>query len=224
MISRRYTSEMLTWVSIRPVADAIAQRSIKNTALQYLMLLDSKDFAEKCLDQFNKSTNMTDMNSALVALVNSGAAFLANPKEKALRLFYRRWAKEPLVVNQWLSVQATCPLPDTFTAVQELMKHEAFDIKNPNKVRALIGAYCNQNHINFHKKTGDGYTFLADRIIELNKLNPQMASRMLVPLTKWQRYDAERQALMREQLERIAQEQNLSKDVYEVVTKSLRVS
>jgi aminopeptidase N len=208
----------------RPVADAIAQRSIKNTALSYLMLLDSKDFAELCLDQFNKSTNMTDMGAALTALVNSGAAFMQNPKDKALRLFYRRWAKEPLVVNQWLSVQASCHLPGTFAAVQELMQHESFDIKNPNKVRALIGAFANQNHINFHAKNGEGYHFLAERIIELNKLNPQMASRMLVPLSKWQRYDDARQALMRQELERIAKEPNLSKDVYEVVTKSLSVS
>jgi aminopeptidase N len=207
----------------RPVADAIAQRSIKNAALSYLMLLDSKEFAEICLNQFNKSTNMTDMSAALVALVNADAPFLQNPKEKALSLFYRRWSKEMLVVNQWLSVQASCYLPGTFAAVQALMKHEAFDIKNPNKVRALIGAFANQNHVNFHAKNGEGYEFLADRIIELNRLNPQIASRMLVPLTKWQRYDTDRQALMREQLQRIASEENLSRDVYEVLTKSLSV-
>jgi len=205
----------------RPSADAIAQRSIRNTALHYLMLLDEKDIAEMCLHQFNKSTNMTDMSSALVAVVNSGAPFLQNAREKALRLFYRRWSKEMLVVNQWLSIQATCHLPGTFLSVKELMKHEAFDIKNPNKVRALIGAFANQNHIHFHAKNGDGYTFLADRVIELNKLNPQIAARLLAPMTKWQRYDAERQALIRQELERIAKEENLSRDVYEVVSKSL---
>jgi len=205
----------------RPVADAIAQRSIKNTALNYLMLLDSKDIAEICLDQFNKSTNMTDMNAALVAMVNSGAPFLVNPKDKALRLFYRRWSKEPLVVNQWLTIQATCMLPGTFATVQELMKHEAFDIKNPNKVRALIGAFANNNHVNFHAKNGEGYAFLADQVIELNKLNPQIAARLLAPMTKWQRYDTDRQKMIHRELERIAKQTDLSRDVYEVVTKSL---
>jgi len=164
---------------------------------------------------------MTDMSSALVAMVNSDAPYLHNAKEKALRLFYRRWSREVLVVNQWLSIQATCHLPNTFLSVKELMKHEAFDIKNPNKVRALIGAFANQNHINFHAKNGDGYTFLADCVIELNRINPQIASRLLAPMTKWKRYDSDRQKLMQQALERIARTDNLSKDVYEVVSKSL---
>ena len=159
--------------------------------------------------------------AALVAMVNSGAPFLVNAKDKALRLFYRRWQKEALVVNQWLSVQAACPLPGTLTAVEELMKHEAFDIRNPNKVRSLVGVFSNQNHINFHAKSGEGYAFLADRVIELNRSNPQIASRLLLPLTKWKRYDNERQQLMHRELERIAAQSNLSRDVYEVVTKSL---
>lgn len=205
----------------RPTIEAVSQRSIKNTSLAYLMLLDSKDIAEICLDQFNRSTNMTDMSAALVAMIHSGAPFLANAKEKALRLFYRRWQKEMLVVNQWLSMQATSPLPDTLDVVVELMKHESFDIRNPNKVRALIGAFCNQNHVNFHQKSGNGYRFLADRIIQLNAINPQIASRMLMPLTKWQRYDLGRQKLMLAELERISRSDNLSKDVYEVVSKSL---
>ena len=205
-------------------ADAVAQRSMKNTALAYLMLLEVKDLAEICLDQFNRSTNMTDMNAALVAMVHSGAPFLQNAKDKALRLFYRRWQKETLVINQWLSIQASSPLPDTLKVVQELMQHEAFEIKNPNKVRSLIGVFCNQNHVNFHAKTGEGYRLLGDMVLQLNKMNPQIASRMLQPFTKWQRYDADRQALIRNQLERIAAEPNLSKDVYEVVSKTLAVS
>jgi len=207
----------------RPNAEAIAQRSLKNSALSYLMLLDAKEIAEVCLDQFNKSTNMTDVSAAMRALVNSDASFLQNAKEKALRLFYRRWHKETLVVNHWFMVQATCSLPGTFEKVKELLQHEAFDIKNPNKVRSLIGAFCGQNPVNFHAINGEGYAFLADKVIELNKLNPQIASRLLGPLTKWQRYNNERQELMFAQLERIAAESNLSPDVYEVVSKSLAV-
>ncbi len=208
----------------RPVAHAIAQRSLKNSALAYLMLLDIKEIAEVCLDQFNKSTNMTDVSAALVALVNSDAPFLVNARDKALRLFYRRWQKETLVVNHWFTVQATCSLPDTYDNVRALLRHEAFDIKNPNKVRALIGAFCHQNPVNFHRIDGEGYRFLADKVIELDPLNPQIASRLLAPMTKWKRYDAERQKLMQRQLERIMKNDSLSKDVFEVVSKSLAVS
>jgi aminopeptidase N len=205
----------------RPVTEAMAQRSLKNTALAYLMLLEDKDIANTCLDQFNKSTNMTDMNAALVAITNSAAPFLLNARDKALRLFYRRWAKEALVVNQWFGIQASCPLPATLVAVKELMKHEAFDMKNPNKVRALVGTFVNQNPVNFHARNGEGYRFLAECVMEMDRLNPQIAARLLLPMTKWQRYDAGRQQLMMQSLERIAREEKLSRDVYEVVSKSL---
>jgi len=207
----------------RPTHDAISKRSLKNTALGYLMLLDSKDIAGFCLDQYNKSTNMTDVSSALVCLINSAAPFVQNAKEKALRLFYRRWQQEALVVNQWLSMQAGSTLPNTFSVVKSLMDHEAFNIRNPNKVRALIGVFCNQNAINFHANSGEGYHFLAERVIQLDKINPQIAARLLLPLSKWQRYDEGRKMLMRESLERIAAQNDLSRDVYEVVSKSLSV-
>jgi len=205
----------------RTTHDAIAQRSLKNTALGYLMLLDSKDITNMCLDQYNKSLNMTDVSAALVALINSPAPFVQNARDKALRLFYRRWQQESLVVNQWLSMQASSILPGTFAVVKELMTHEAFNIRNPNKVRALIGVFCNQNAVNFHAKTGEGYQFLAEQVIQLDKINPQIAARLLLPLSKWKRYDDERQKLMRESLENISAQKELSKDVYEVVSKSL---
>jgi aminopeptidase N len=205
----------------RTITEAMAQRSLKNTALAYLMLLEDKEVANTCLDQFNKSTNMTDMNAALVAITNSAAPFLLNARDKALRLFYRRWAKEALVVNQWFAVQASCPLSGALASVRELMKHEAFDMKNPNKVRALVGTFANQNPVNFHARSGEGYRFLAECVLEMDRLNPQIAARLLLPMTKWQRYDAERRQLMVQSLERIAHEEKLSRDVYEVVSKSL---
>jgi aminopeptidase N len=201
--------------------EAVAQRSLKNTALAYLMLLETKDLANICLDQYNRSTNMTDVSAALIALINCPATFVQNAKEKALRLFYRRWQQEALVVNQWLSMQASCVLPDTFSVVKDLMTHDAFNINNPNKVRALIGVFCNQNPVNFHIKTGEGYKFLAEQVIRLDAINPQIAARLLLPLSKWRRYDDERQKLMRESLEIISARGELSKDVYEVVSKSL---
>ena len=125
------------------------------------------------------------------------------------------------MVNQWLGVQAACARPDTLTQVKVLMEHPAFDIKNPNKVRALIGAFCG-NAIAFHRADGEGYRFLADQIITLNGLNPQIAARQLTPLTRWRKYDAGRQTSMKAELERIRRQENLSKDVYEVVSKSLK--
>ena len=125
------------------------------------------------------------------------------------------------MVNQWLSVQATCVLPNTLAKVKALQTHAAYDGKNPNKIRALVASFCNGNAINFHADAGAGYTFLADQIIVLNTQNPQIASRLLTPLTKWKKYSPERQALMKAELERIMAEPNLSKDVFEVVSKSL---
>ena len=128
---------------------------------------------------------------------------------------------DPLVMDQWFSVQAGSPLPGGLERVQALMQHPAFTLKNPNKVRALIGAFANQNLVNFHRPDGAGYRFLADQVIVLNALNPQIASRLLVPLTRWRKYDEARQALMRGELERILASGELSSDVYEVVSKSL---
>ena len=105
--------------------------------------------------------------------------------------------------------------------VQALMQHPAFTLKNPNKVRALIGAFANQNHVNFHRIDGAGYRFLADQVIALNALNPQIASRQLTPLTRWRKFDQTRQVLMRAELERILASGELSGDVYEVLSKSL---
>ncbi len=128
---------------------------------------------------------------------------------------------DPLVMDQWFSVQAGSPLPGGLEQVQALMQHPAFTLKNPNKVRALIGAFASQNLVSFHRPDGAGYRFLADQVIVLNALNPQIASRLLVPLTRWRKYDEARQALMRGELERILASGELSSDVYEVVSKSL---
>ncbi len=112
------------------------------------------------------------------------------------------------------------PQSDTLQRVEKLLQHDAFEITNPNKVRALIGSFCNANAVNFHRADGEGYRFLADRIIELNRINPQIASRMATLLTRWANYDAGRAERIRDQLQRIKAEP-LSPDVYEVVTKAL---
>ena len=165
---------------------------------------------------------MTDVSAALRLLVNCEMPEAAPLRQKALQDFYTRWQHEALVVDQWFSVQAGSVLPGTLDQVLSLMQHPAFDIRNPNKVRALIGAFCGQNALHFHEISGAGYEFLAERILQLNALNPQIASRLLTPLTRWRKYDDTRQRLMRVQLQRIAAEPDLSSDVYEVVVKSLK--
>jgi len=205
----------------QPSAQAIAQRSLKNTALDYLMLLGEGDIHERCYQQFTNANNMTDSLMALLALVHSEDETLKPLQTQALAQFYERWQHEALVVNQWFLVQATKPSVNTLDTVIELMQHASFDIKNPNKVRSLIGAFCNQNMVGFHQLSGKGYDFLQAQIIQLDTLNPQIAARIITPLTRWKKYDEHRQPLMKQALETIIQQPNLSKDVYEVASKSL---
>lgn len=205
----------------RPDADAIARRSLKNMALAYLMQPDNTDAVSMCVEQFDKADNMTDTLAALRALVNSAAADAQPAAEKALAEFYDRWSNEALVVDLWFQIQATCVLPVTLETVKSLMKHEAFTMKNPNRMRALVSAFAFQNNVNFHQRSGAGYEFLADRVIELNAINPQMAARVLQPLTRWRKHDEERQQLMKAQLERILSTEKLSRDVYEIASKSV---
>ncbi len=206
----------------RADAAGIARRVLKNTCVAYLMRTNDVRWLKVCQYQYSTADNMTDVAAALRLMVNSEIKGAAELSTNALADFYQKWQHEALVVDQWFSVQATSVLPGTLARVKELMQHPAFDIKNPNKVRALIGAFCGQNALHFHDISGAGYEFLADRILQLNTLNPQIASRLLTPLTRWKKYNPTRQALMRAQLERIAADMTLSKDVYEVVVKSLK--
>ena len=199
-------------------AEHFARRSLQNIALSYLMLSGKPQVLEATLEQFEHCDNMTERLTALAVLVNS--PFEAE-RAKALESFAEHFKDNPLVMDQWFSVQAASPLPGGLARVKALMQHPAFTLKNPNKVRALVGAFAGQNLVNFHAADGSGYRFLADLVIELNGLNPQIASRQLAPLTRWRKYDAARQALMKAELERIRASGELSSDVYEVVSKSL---
>lgn len=196
---------------------AIGRRRIKNTCLGYLGRLEKPDFQQWSQQQFDTARNMTDQMAALAVVVNG-----SHPaKQQCLASFYQQWEAEALVIDKWFALQASSHNPDTFATVQALMQHPAFDLKNPNRVRALIGAFSQANPLHFHAANGQGYQFLGSQIIALNTLNPQVASRMLSALTSWRRYDAGRQALMKAQLERIMTTEAISKDVYEVASKSL---
>jgi len=197
-------------------AAQIARRSLRNACLSYLAQAGASG-VELALEQFAGATNMTDRQAALAAVVNYGDD---GQRQSVLEEFYRQWKQEPLVVNQWFQVQALCTRPGNLERVRELMSHEAFDMRNPNKVRSLVGAFCSANPVNFHRADGEGYQLLIDVVGELNSLNPQIASRLLTPLTRWRRY-GERSAQMRAALESLAAMPDLSQDVFEVVSKSL---
>lgn len=198
-------------------AGAIGRRRVKNACLSYLSKLDDSEVQGWASEQFKTAGNMTDQMAALTAIVHNDHP----AKADSLAAFYQQWQHEALVVDKWFVLQATSPAPDTFENINALMQHSAFDLKNPNRVRSLIGAFSQQNALHFHAANGQGYAFLAEQIIALNALNPQVASRMLNALTSWRRFDTQRQALMTAQLERIMHTPNISKDVYEIASKSL---
>ena len=196
---------------------AIGRRRIKNCCLSYLTLLDSKASEQLATEQFKTANNMTDQIAALAAIVNS-----KNPeKQICLQNFYQQWQNEALVIDKWFALQASSSAADTFSTVQELMRHSAFELTNPNRVRSLIGVFSQGNQLHFHAANGQGYQFLADQVIALNTINPQVASRMVSALTQWKRFDENRQAFMKLALEKIINTANISKDVYEIASKSL---
>jgi aminopeptidase N len=196
---------------------AAGRRALRNLALGYLAALGDGEALALCARQARESQTMTEVQGALTALCETDAP----ERAAALDAFYARWKDEPLVVDKWFAVQAMAPRADALDTVERLMRHPAFSIRNPNKVRALIGAFAAGNPVGFHRADGAGHRFLADRVIELNALNPQVAARMLGAMTRWRRYDAKRAASMRRALERVAAAPGLSKDVYEIASKSL---
>ena len=161
---------------------------------------------------------MTDQMAALRVLVDSSDEATA---QQALSDFYVQWKDDALVINQWLTVQAGSSGLGTVENIQTLLEHEAFDWRNPNKVRSVIGAFASQALVHFHREDGRGYALLADAVIRLNASNPQIASRLLTPLTRWKRLVPSQSQLMKAELQRIMDHGSLSKDVYEVVSKSL---
>jgi aminopeptidase N len=196
-----------------PDAEQVGRRTLRNVCMGYLVELGMTPQADA---QFKAADNMTDAMAALVSLAGTDCA----ERLPALGAFYARWQKEPLVVDKWLAVQAASRLPGTLARVKELLAHPAFDLRVPNKVYALVGSFS-ANHVHFHAADGTGYEFLADRVIALNALNPQVAARMARGFDRWRKFDAGRQAHAHRQLERISDAEGLSRDVAEIVGKSL---
>ena len=195
---------------------------MRNVALGYLAeLADAATPRDarrrKVTAHYREAGNMTDRMAALRILVD-----LDGPeRQQALDDFYARFRDNALVVDKWLALQAVSSRPDTLAQVEALLKHPAFSIRNPNKVRAVVGSFAAANQLRYHAADGSGYAFHADRILELDALNPQVAARLLAPLGRWRRHDPGRQEKMKAQLQRILAKPGLSRDVYEIASKSL---
>ena len=202
--------------SISP--EAIGARSLKNTCLDYLLSAGQvdPDMISLAENQYYQATNMTDQ----IAVLSTIAHLASDTRETLFSHFEHKWREHPLVMDKWFTMQALSSAEDTFDKVTQLLEHSSFSLKNPNKVRALIGAFC-QNHLHFHDLSGRGYDFLVDVVINLDGLNPQIAARMTNPLISWKRYEKRRQEMMIDSLKRIQNKQNLSRDVYEIVNRGL---
>ncbi|MDP3269144.1 MAG: aminopeptidase N [Legionella sp.] len=196
---------------------AYGRRKLRNVCLWFMMKANEDKVLTTCQDQFALAQTMTDQITSFALLVNS---LNTASRDKAIEDFYRQWSTDDLVLDKWFSIQATSELPNTLAEVKKLIQHPSFSMKNPNKVRALIGAFCQANPRNFHAIDGSGYAFLGDMLLIIDGINPQIAARLATPFTRWQRYDKTRQNLMKIQLERLAEEE-LSRDLQEVVMKSL---
>ena len=201
--------------SIEP--DAMGRRALKNVALAYLAWAGDEDGRALAQGQFEGADNMTDSLGALRVIVETAMP----ARDAALASFYGRWRHEPLVVDKWFALQAMTEAPDAARRVTALLEHPAFSMSNPNRVRSVLGAFAMQNLTGFHAKDGAGYRLVVDRILELDRSNPQVAARLITAFGRWRRFEPARQAMMRAELERIVAAPNLSRDSYEIATKSL---
>jgi aminopeptidase N len=196
---------------------SIGRRALRNVCLGYLAADGNDAGVARAKAQFDAGRNMTDVLAALRVLTD-----LDRPEhEQALTAFYERWQHEQLVVDKWFALQATSSLPETLARVKRLLTHPAFDIRNPNRVRSLVGAFAQANQVRFHDPSGAGYAFLAGQVAVLDPVNATMAARMVQPLGQWRRHGPGRQALMKAALERVLAVPNLSKNTFEMASKSL---
>ena len=195
-------------------------RRLKTVALGYINASGAADGPELAFGQFERADNMTDRQGALMTLVNSQSEASASRRAAALDIFYNRYSDNALVLDKWFQTQALATRSDTAEAVEELAKHRDFTLANPNRARALVGAFA-INQRAFHSGEGRGYRFVADQLVALDKLNPQTAAKLVPPLGRWKRFDEARAAMMRAELERILATPGLSKDMTEQVGKSL---
>ena len=196
---------------------SIGGRALRNATLAYLVAAGSSEAVALAKRQFDAGRNMTDVLAALAVLASADRP----ERQSALDAFYAAWRHDDLVLDKWFAIQATSSLPDTLPRVKALAAHPDFDLHNPNRMRSLVAAFVMGNPVRFHDASGEGYRFLADAIIAVDAGNGQVAARLVPALGNWRRYDPERQALMRGELERILGTSGLSRNTFEMASKSL---
>ncbi len=198
-------------------AAAAGRRALRNSAIGILVADPHAANVERAKGHYMAAANMTDSMGGLGALMQiGGEAF-----DEALTHFYEKWRDEALVVDKWFSIQAQSPAPDALDRVIGLTRHAAFEEKNPNRLRALIGAFATANPVRFHDPSGGGYRFLADQILRIDMFNPAVAARLVDPLGGWRRYTPALGQMMRGELERVIAAEGVSKNVYELASKAV---
>jgi aminopeptidase N len=200
-----------------PDAQSAGRRALRNAVLEVLAVDPHADNLERAQGHFTAAANMTDAMGGLSALLQIGGA----PFDEALAVFYERWRDEPLVIDKWFAIQARDPSEAALGRVLGLTVHPAFDPRNPNRLRALVQTFASSNPVRFHDPSGAGYRFLADQILAVDGFNPMTAARLVEPLGGWRRYVPALGELMRAQLQRIQETPGLSKNVLELVSRSL---
>merc|ERR1712113_72985 len=199
--------------------ESVGRRRLRNVCLSYLSKLPGEASEARCVQHFHKATCMTDAVAAASAL----ASLPGSAREEVLGIFYERAKKnkEALVINKWFAMQASADAPDALQTVEDLMKHEAFDANNPNRLRSLVQTFASANPRAFHAADGSGYSLIGDQVLEIDKKNPQVAARLCGAFGQWRCYEPDRQQLMEEQLLRIKGAAHVSKDTYEIASRSL---
>ena len=202
-----------------PSADDGGKRALSNKALQFLVHARSGEGIRSAFAHYEMASDMTNRWAALLCLND----LECDQRSDAMAYFHERYAEDPLVLDKWFSLEAMSARPGTLPRVQNLLNHPKYDQKNPNRIRALIGTFALKNATAFHDQSGSGYSFVADQIIEIDAFNPQVAARLAGSFQKWKRFDKPRQALMQDELVRMSRHKNASKDLLEIVSKSLDV-
>jgi aminopeptidase N len=200
---------------------AAGRRGLRNLALAYLVDAEADGAFERARQQLKSAENMTELQGALTAIVNSADPY----KAEALAQLASEWQNEPLLMNKWLQVQATSIAhpgePPAVVRIRHLMMHPAFSLTNPNAVFALLRSFCVSNEAEFHRRGADGYALWVEAVLALDPINPTVAARIARALDRWRRYAPDRQQAMKSALEQVAGSHHLSRDVREIVTKSL---
>ncbi len=208
---------MASTAPYRPDAEGAGRRSLKNTCLALLAATERGDAIARTVTQYDNADNMTDRMAALETL-----ALVDGPERAhALEDFYSRYADDPLIIDKWLALQAAIPEPATLARVRALTKHAAFSMSNPNRVRSLIGSFAQVNHTQFNRADGSGYDFVADAVLALDPKNPQVAARIVGAFRSWRVLEPTRRARAQATLKRVAAAPSLSRDVADIVARTL---